>query len=232
MNLWFYAIAALMLVAALACVAAPLLRAGRRAGRARAPFVLALALVFALPLAAIGLYVLFGAPQALQPRPANAVDLAQATDELRARLQSSPDHPEGWVLLAQAYASMGRLNDARDAFGQALKLKPGDPDLMVAYVEADAQARTDHRIDDESRKLLERALTLQPDHQRGLWLLGISDYQLGRFGEAASHWQRLLALLPPDSKLASAVSAQIAMAMAQARAQGKTQEQAEALAPA
>lgn len=228
MSAWFYGIAALMLAAALVCAAVPLLRAGRRAGRARAPFVLALALVFALPLAAIGLYVTFGAPQALQPQPTNGVDLASATAELRAKLQRDPNHPEGWVLLAQAYTSMGRLDDARDAFGQALKLKPNDPDIMVAYAEADAQARTDHRIEGQSRKLLERAVALQPDHQRGLWLLGISDYQLGHYQDAAARWQRLLKLLPSDSKLAAAVRAQIAMA--QARAQGKTQAQAEALA--
>lgn len=229
MSLWFYCVAALMLAAALACAAVPLLRAGRRAGRARAPFVLALVLVFALPIAAVGLYVMFGAPQALQPQATNGGRaLAEATAELRTKLDRSPNHPEGWVLLAQAYTSMGRLSDARDAFGQALKLKPGDPDIMVAYAEADAQARADHRIEGESRKLLEHAVALQPDHQRGLWLLGISDYQLGRYDEAASRWQRLSKLLPADSKLASAVNAQIAMA--QARAHGKTQAQAEAIA--
>ena len=138
MNVWFYAIAALMLAAALACAAVPLLRAGRRAGRARAPFVLALALVFALPLAAIGLYALYGSPGALQPQATGSMDLAGAAAELHAKLQRQPNHPEGWILLAQAYTSMGKLDDARDAFGQALKLKPDDPDIMVAYAEADA----------------------------------------------------------------------------------------------
>ncbi len=228
MSPWFYAIAALMLAAALACVAVPLLRAGRGAGRARAPFVATLVLVFALPLAAIGLYVVFGTPQALQSQPTNGMDLATATAELRSKLQREPNHPEGWVLLAQAYSSMGNLDDARDAFGQALKLKPDDPDIMVAYAESQAQARPDHRIEGQSRALLERAVALQPDHQRGLWLLGISDYQLGRYEDASAHWQHLLKLLPTDSKLASTVNAQIAMA--QARAQGKTQQQAEALA--
>ncbi|MGH8212991.1 MAG: tetratricopeptide repeat protein, partial [Rhodanobacteraceae bacterium] len=213
---------------ALACVAVPLLRAGRRAGRARAPFVLALTLVFALPLAAIGLYAVFGSPGALKPQATNrGMDLASATAELRSKLQRQPDHPEGWILLAQAYTSMGRLDEARDAFGKALKLKPEDPDFMVAYAEAGAQASPDHRIEGESRALLERAVALQPDHQRGLWLLGISDYQLGRYDEAASHWRQLSKLLPADSKLASAVNAQIAMA--QARVHGKTQAEAEAI---
>ena len=232
MNVWFFVIAALMLAAALICVLLPLVRAGRRNGRARMPFIVALLIAFALPLAAIGLYAWIGTPDALRApaADANKMDFAQATAELRAKLQRSPDHPEGWLLLGQAYTAMNRPADARDAYGYALKLKPDDPDIMIAFAEADAQARTDHRIEGDSRKLLERAVALAPDHQRGLWLLGISDYQLGHFDDALAHWKHLLTLLQPGSNIANAVDAQIAMA--RARAQGKTQEQAEAIAQA
>lgn len=230
MSAWFFVIAALMLAAALACVLVPLLRAGRRDGRPRAPFVLALLVAFALPPAALGLYALVGTPSALQTVAANSndIDLDAATAQLRAKLKSAPDNPQGWMLLGQAYAAMNRPADARDALGYALRLAPDNPDLMIAYAEADAQTRTDHRIDGDTRKLLERAIALSPDQQRGLWLLGISDYQLGRFDGAAAHWKHLLTLLQRGSKIAGAVSTQIAMA--QARAQGKTQAQAEALA--
>jgi len=231
-NIWFYVIAALMLAAALICVLLPLVRAGRRHGRARMPFVLALLIAFALPPIAIGLYAWIGTPDALRTPIADTgkMDFAQATAELRAKLQRSPNHPEGWLLLGQAYSAMNRPTDARDAFGYALKLKPDDPDIMVAYAEADAQTRNDHRLDGNTRKLLERAVALAPDHQRGLWLLGISDYQLGHFDDALAHWKHLLGLLQPGSNVANAVDAQIAMA--QARAQGKTQAQAEAIAQA
>jgi cytochrome c-type biogenesis protein CcmH len=225
-------IAALMLAAALICVLLPLVHAGRRNGRARMPFIVALLIAFALPLAAVGLYAWIGTPDALRApaADANKMDFAQATAELRAKLQRSPDHPEGWLLLGQAYTAMNRPADARDAYGYALKLKPDDPDIMIAFAEADAQARTDHRIEGESRKLLERAVALAPDHQRGLWLLGIGDYQLGHFDDALAHWKHLLTLLQPGSTIANAVDAQIAMA--RARAQGKSQAEAEAVAQA
>ncbi|HEX6612785.1 MAG TPA: tetratricopeptide repeat protein [Rhodanobacteraceae bacterium] len=230
MNIWFFVIAALMLAAALICVLLPLVRVGRRNGRTRMPFVVALLVAFALPPVALGLYAWVGTPSALNAPSADTgkLDFAQATAELRAKLQRSPDHPEGWLLLGQAYTAMNRLADARDAFGYALKLKPDDPDIMVAFVEADAQARGDHRIEGGSRKLLERAVALAPDHQRGLWLLGVSDYQLNRFADAVVHWKHLLTLVQPGSGVAAAVNGQIAMA--QARADGKTQAQAEAIA--
>ncbi|HET7556478.1 MAG TPA: tetratricopeptide repeat protein [Rhodanobacteraceae bacterium] len=232
MNIWFFVIAALMLAAALLCVLLPLVRVGRRNGRARAPFVLSLLIALLLPPVALGLYAWVGTPSALDAPAADTgkLDFAQATAELRAKLQRSPNHPEGWLLLGQAYTAMNRPADARDAYGYALKLKPDDADIMVAYAEADAQASTDHRIEGKSRKLLERAVALAPDHQRGLWLLGISDYQLGHFDDAVAHWKHLLGLLQTGSNIANAVDAQIAMA--QARAQGRTQAQAEAIAQA
>jgi cytochrome c-type biogenesis protein CcmH len=231
-NIWFFVIAALMLAAALICVLLPLVRVGRRNGRARAPFVLSLLIALLLPPVALGLYAWVGTPSALNAPAADTgkLDFAQVTAELRAKLQRSPNHPEGWLLLGQAYTAMNRPADARDAYGYALKLKPDDADIMVAYAEADAQASTDHRIEGKSRKLLERAVALAPDHQRGLWLLGISDYQLGHFDDAVAHWKHLLGLLQTGSNIANAVDAQIAMA--QARAQGRTQAQAEAIAQA
>ncbi|MEO6968557.1 MAG: tetratricopeptide repeat protein [Rhodanobacteraceae bacterium] len=230
MSVWFFVTTAAMLAVALACVLVPLLRAGRRQGHARAPFVLALILVFALPPLALGLYALVGTPQALQVQDSGDTNLASAAAQLRAKLQQVPNDRDGWILLGQAYAAMDRPDDARDALGHALKLAPDNPDLMIAYVEADAQARADHRIDGDTRKLLQRAIELNPDQQRGLWLLGISDYQLGRYGDAAMHWQHLLHLLPANSKITDAVKAQIALA--RARAAGKTQAQAEVLAQA
>lgn len=230
MNIWFFVIAALMLAAALICVLLPLVRSGRRNGRTRMPFIVALLIAFALPPVALGLYAWIGTPGALNAPTADTgkLDFAQATAELRAKLQHSPNHPEGWMLLGQAYTAMNRGADARDAYGYALKLKPDDPDIMVALAEADAQTRTDHRLSGNTRKLLERAVALAPDHQRGLWLLGISDYQLGHFDDAMAHWKHLLTLLQPGSSIAAAVEGQIAMA--QARAQGKTQAQAQAIA--
>lgn len=230
MSVWFFVIATVMLAAALSCVLIPLLRAGRRQGHARAPFVLALVLVFALPPLALGLYALIGTPQALQVQDRGEMNLASAAAQLRAKLQQAPNDPNGWILLGQAYAAMDRPADARAALGRALGLAPDNPDLMIAYVEADAQARADHRIDGDARKLLERAIALSPDQQRGLWLLGISDYQLGQYTDAATHWRHLLQLLPANSKITDAVKAQIALA--QARAVGKTQAQAGVLAQA
>lgn len=211
MSVAFILIAALMAAAALACVLIPMLRRGTT----RAPVLLTILLAVAMPLAAIGLYGWIGTPTALQaaaPASPPEMDIGAAVASLRARLESSPDDAEGWMLLGRAYGAMQRNDEALAALGKALKLKPDDVDIMVAYAEAASLARPDHRIQGHPRELLQKALQSDPTNQRGLWLLGISDYQLGDYASASKIWQTLLPLLPPKSQVADAVTEQIARA--------------------
>ncbi|MEN6540176.1 MAG: tetratricopeptide repeat protein [Mizugakiibacter sp.] len=226
-TLVFLIAAAAMIAVALAFVLLPMLRRGRAAGRARGPFALGLTLAFVLPAATLGLYTLVGTPRALDPaarRPA-PMNLDDAVAALRAKLEQAPDDLQGWLLLGQAYESMKRPAEARDALARALKLAPGQPDVMVAYAEADSLARPDHRIEGDTLTLLRRAVAAEPDHQRGLWLLGVGEFQADRFAEAAAIWKRLLPLLPQGSNVAAAVAGQIALA--EARAGGQPEADAE-----
>ena len=217
MTTRFLLIAALMVVAALACVLVPLLRSARREGRPRGPFVLALALALVTPPIVLGAYLMVGTPQALQSASASIDDhatLLEATQQLQASLQRKPDNAEGWALLAQAYSALGQPRQALDALDHLLKLKPDDPDAMVAWVEATAETSLSHRIDDVARAKLQRALQIEPTHQRALWLLGISDFQRNDYAGAAKQWKTLLPLLQPGSRVATAVQQELAAAEA------------------
>ncbi|HET7663135.1 MAG TPA: hypothetical protein VFK31_05790 [Rhodanobacteraceae bacterium] len=230
MLILFYILAAIMILAALALVLIPMVRRGRQHGRPRGVFGLSLILAFVLPLSAIGVYALVGTPSAVLASVRKAppqMTVEQAIAQLRQRLEKSPNDLQGWLLLGRSYTIMKRPTDARDAYAQALKLAPDSADIMVAWVEADSLARPDHIIKGEARKRLQKALGINPHNQRGLWLMGISDYQAGHFVDAALAWRRLQVLLKPDSDVANAVTRQIAMA--NARAAGKSQAEAEAL---
>lgn len=210
-----------MIAATLALLLWPLMRHRRHAqGRSRGVFALALGIAFVLPLAAAGLYLTIGTPRALDgvatERP--AMNVGQALDELRAHLKRAPNDAQGWLLLAQTTASMGQTAAARDAYDQLLRLMPDNTVAMVGWAEADSMTRADHRIEGRSRELLQRAVQQEPGNQRGLWLLGISDFQLGRFADAAATWRRLQPLLDPGSSVAKAVAEQIAAADARAGA--------------
>jgi cytochrome c-type biogenesis protein CcmH len=198
--------------------------------------VVPLALALALPLAAILLYRHVGDPRAMDtvwqdaaavangttpalrgtPGEAEAPDMDRAVAGLAERLKNEPDDLEGWMLLGRAYKTMERFGPAREALSNAIRIAPENPDVMVEYAEALVLASDSRRFEGEARALLDRALTLQPDSQRGLWLLGIAAYQEQDFAAAVNAWERLLAQIPPDAEPRAALLERIAEARANA----------------
>ena len=192
--------------------------------RSRAPFVAATAVALLLPALSIVLYRAVGSPAALDPAalvaaPATAPgehgqDMEQAIDKLAAKLKQNPGDAEGWALLGRAYLETQRFAEARDALKHAHDLVADDPDVGVAYAEALTLASESHQFDAQARALIETALKADPKNQRGIWLLGIADYQAGKFDAAIADWNLLLAQLPKDSTIAQSVRSQIARAEA------------------
>ena len=218
MKIAFYLVAAAMLVAALALLLVPLLREGRRNGHPRSVFALALGIALLLPLGTLALYLHVGTPATLDgvakaPKP---LDFQQALTELRAHLAQQPNDAQGWALLAEATAALKQPAQARDAWDHVLKITPDNVTAMVGWAETDSMARSDHRIEGRALDLLHRALALQPDSQRALWLLGISQFQHAQYADAAATWRTLQPLLEPGSMVAKAVAEQIAHADARA----------------
>lgn len=228
----FFLTAAVMIAAALFLLLWPLLRHGRRQGRSRAVFALALALAFALPIAAIGLYLTVGTPVALDgvQRVPKSMNIDQAVGELKAHLAQQPDDLQGWMLLAQTYGVMHRSSDARDAYDHALRIDAQNSAAMVGWAEADSLLREDHRIEGRALDLLQQAVKIDPQSQRGLWLLGISQFQHDHYAEAAATWRQLQPQLDPGSNVAKAVAEQIAVAEARAGNPGKTSPETPAAA--
>lgn len=215
MKSLFYIAAAVMIAVALALLLLPLLRHGRQTGRPRSLFVLMLCMALVVPIGAALLYQQVGTPVALNGVATQAqtvTDVNKALDELRAHLAAQPNDVQGWLLLAQADMEMQQPEQARDAYDKVLKLKPDNTTAMVGWAQAESAASPDHHIGDRARALLEQAVKREPDNQRGLWLLGISDFQQGRFAEAASTWRTLQPMLQPGSNVAQAVAQQIALA--------------------
>jgi cytochrome c-type biogenesis protein CcmH len=182
-------------------------------------FAVALLIALALPLGTGALYLLVGTPAALNGVTAAAaapISMQQALTELRAHLKQQPDDLQGWMLLAQTSSMLRQPAVAREAFDQVLRLAPNNAEAMVGWAENDSMMRSDHLIEGRALELLKRAVQLHPDSQRGLWLLGISDFQRGAYREAAATWRLLQPQLEPGSNVAKAVAEQIAVADARA----------------
>lgn len=146
MSFLFWALATIMLMAAVGFVAVPLKAARPSPGT---PATLA---IIAVPLAVSGLYFLLGSPgvksaesspsrddsdysrvSSSTARSSNSIGtVASLVDGLNARLQVEPDDAGGWLLLAQSYDHLGRYADALDAYRRAQALGKTDIDFETS----------------------------------------------------------------------------------------------------
>ena len=180
------------------------------------PRASALVLAVLLPVAAWGLYVQVGDPQAaarLAQADAMGHSAGQAQVEvmvagLAQRLQAQPDNLPGWVMLARSYETLERYADAVRAYQSALRtlqaqeMEAQDQARLWADL-ADAQASAhEGRLDGEAAVSIAQALRLNAQQPKALALAGSAALQAGDLRAAQQHWQTLLALLEPGSDIA------------------------------
>lgn len=169
-----------------------------------------------LPAAALSVYFAVGAPAAIDQAGAvsaanggagrhDAATLAAAADQLKARLQREPEHPDGWILLGRTFASLGRFADARDAYRRAITLAPDEPGLHAelgevlvlasdGIVTPEAQAEFAHSVDDPRSRFYGAEAALQR----------------GDSAAAKSALRALLADAPADAPWRKIVTARLA----------------------
>ena len=193
---------------------------GNAASRARGPW-LALAVGVGVPLFCIALYQHLGEPGAIDPpqivagtgsNPAAGVaEVEQMVARLAERLQSEADDGEGWLLLARSYMTLERYPKATEAYAAAHRLLGDSAALLSDLAEAQALSEQQNFLGSPG-EYLERALSLEPEYPKALWLGAFAAMQRGQPALAASRWQALLARQPPDSEAAQILRGLIANA--------------------
>jgi cytochrome c-type biogenesis protein CcmH len=180
----------------------------------------AFSLLALVPVGAFAIYLVVGAPLALDPRflaendPAHAVDrkeLEAMVEKLAEKLQQEPDNLEGWMMLARSYKHFGRFDDAARAYGRVVARVEPNASLLADYADVLAMAQG-QKLQGEPEKLIARALELDPKHLKALALAGSAEFEKKNYAAAAKYWERMLPLVPPDSEQAKAVNANVAEA--------------------
>lgn len=196
--------------------------AGQRAGLAAVCLLTVL-----IPVAAVQLYGQLGNPRAAasvnagQPAEPHAgetnQDMTLAINALAQRLRAAPDDADGWYMLARSYETLGRYTDAVAAYQQVLRLVPGQPAVLADLADALLSANLG-APDAASIAAVAQSLAAQPDQPKALALAGMMALRRGDAAEALAYWERLQALLPPDSEAARQIQSNIAQARAMAAA--------------
>ena len=175
---------------------------------------MAIAVAVVVPVCSLALYLWLGSPHGLDPQPAPR-DTAAGADpappveamvaSLAAKLAGDPDDAGGWLLLARSQVALERFDDALVGFERAHALLGDEPALLADWAEAEAGG-AGNRFPASALDRLDRALELDPDHEKALWLGGFAAAQNGRPDTAVARWERLLARQPPGSREESIVT--------------------------
>jgi len=128
-------------------------------------------------------------------------DLAGAIESYRRALALGPD-ALAWSNLGAALYTEGRLDEAVQAFGEAVRLEPGAPanhrNLGDAYQRL-GRAVESRRSWSEAVRLCQEALRVDPRSTETLGQLAVYEAKLGRHASAESHARRALDLAPGDA---------------------------------
>jgi len=176
----------------------------RIVGRAAAVVILVL-----VPVLAVSLYAMLGAGAAgLDPdsvKPAVQAEghegtLEEQVAKLQEYLQQNPEDAEGWLMLARSYYFMKDYATASRIYERASALiQDSDPNLLADWADAAAMAQG-RRMAGKPFELARKALSIQPDHQKALWLAGTGAYQAEDYEATLTYWQRLVKQFPEGSE--------------------------------
>ncbi len=184
----------------------------------KAPKKTLIGLALIVPAAAVGLYVLIGHPEGINPVAQHQVTDAAIegmVNSLAAKMEKDPNNVEGWGMLGRSYKVIGKIKEAEKAFEHAIALNTGDAQVYAEYADVLAM-KAGGNLAGKPTELIEKALKLDPNNPQTLWLAGTAAFDAGRFSDAVATWTRLQGLLPPGSEDAR----QIAGAIAEARSKG------------
>jgi cytochrome c-type biogenesis protein CcmH len=132
----------------------------------------------------------------------HAADLPGMDDavaSLKARLAENPDDVEGWKMLGRTQSAMRDFAGAVESVERAVELENGQNadtlvNLAIGLVNRDGGPLEGGR----PVALLDNALKLDPNNQPALFYVGMAAANRGDTDTAATIWERLLSLGPPQ----------------------------------
>ncbi|HEX8957054.1 MAG TPA: c-type cytochrome biogenesis protein CcmI [Burkholderiaceae bacterium] len=184
------------------------------AAAARKPWA-AVAMAVLLPVVAGALYYALGTPQGLNPANTAPQSAQQYTpeqisamvDKLASEMKDHPDDIKGWTMLARSYARLGRLNEATEAYAHLAQMMPHNAELLSEYAEVLGSGK--QSLIGEPEKLIDQALAADPQSVSALAMSGAVNFERHNYQGAVTQWRKILALVPPNSEVAQAVTTRI-----------------------
>jgi cytochrome c-type biogenesis protein CcmH len=171
----------------------------------------AIAGILLLAPATFGIYLVIGAPAAINPKQPSgapmmaegitADDINNMVARLEDRLKGDTDDVEGLAMLARSYRVKGDLAKSLETYGRLVALEPNNVQWRINMIDISTSAQEGF-VDDVAFSWIEQALEIEPKNPNLLWLAGLAAVQRQQVEQARSYWQKLLPLLEGKSQQA------------------------------
>lgn len=157
-------------------------------------------------------YTLLGNPEAVDYVPQNSqqasqqgqnsdqpqMSMQEAITQLETRLASNPDDVDGQMLYARSQISLKNYPKAVAAYRKANQLAPDEAVVLTELAEAIALANNNRSFLGEPEELLAKAVSIEPNSQKALWLLGMTFYERKNFTKTNELWSKLYDLMKDE----------------------------------
>lgn len=193
------------------------------ADNARTSLITTAAVAVMIPATAVGAYLWYGDFSALDERAVEQVRLAaQAAKSerdmqgtmasLEKAVQSNKDNLEAWELLAEQYNATGNLSQAAIAFENVVRLAPKNANAWAELADLTIALNPSDLL--KAGEIAEKALAVDPWHQKGLMIGAAAAFERGDYAHAAVFFDRLRKQIPAGNEVHDALTQQIEMTLA------------------
>lgn len=193
------------------------------ADNARTSLITIAAVAVMIPATAVGAYLWYGDFSALDERAVEQVRLAaQAAKSerdmqgtmasLEKAVQSNKDNLEAWELLAEQYNATGNLSQAAIAFENVVRLAPKNANAWAELADLTIALNPSDLL--KAGEMAEKALAVDPWHQKGLMIGAAAAFERGDYAHAAVLFDRLRKQIPAGNEVHDALTQQIEMTLA------------------
>jgi cytochrome c-type biogenesis protein CcmH len=169
-----------------------------------------------IPLASLGLYLVYGMPglpgAPLHDRLAGPIDTSRTEDliaRVEARLRSHPEDGKGWEVIAPVYMSLGRFSDAAAAYASANKILGESPKRLLGFAEARIRAENGV-ISGDARQALRAVVAADPKNVEARIWLALAKEEDGEKSAAAADLRGLISEAPDGAPYKSALEQRLA----------------------
>jgi len=137
--------------------------------------------------------------------------MAEGIVLLNKQLEKDPTDIDSWILLARTLRTVGRVDEALDAFKNAVKHSNRHPAILADFAEARIYA-ADGLVDRETEKLLLESLKQDSTQMKAQFYWGYALVRMEDFEGAVQTWVNLLAVAPKEAAWVPQVHEQLKQA--------------------